>query len=309
MKFSKYLFMVILALFLLIPYSRASARSLTVEECISLAQKNNLEFKAQELNLFIAQLNLDFTRANFKLDSSATLTAPNYNFYRQPQFYPGFPYKFLYEQETTEFTGELSITQPLPTNGSVSVYSYLRDQDSNYNIYNDEHEITANTGITVRQPLFQINTLRTALLKAEYEYQKTLNTFEENKRNLEYEVRDKVYNVLYAKAQVEIDAENVKNSEYILHITEEKIQAGILPEIDKLTVSVDLANNRSTLAESELTLENYKNDLKRYLDIPMSEDIDIQGDIFLEKDINYSLEQLEKLALENRSDLQNLLLS
>ncbi|HDS08955.1 MAG TPA: TolC family protein [Firmicutes bacterium] len=309
MKLPKYLIGISAFLFLLIVNSFSEAKTLTVQDCIEIAKKNNLSFKAQEFNLFIARLNNDLAKSNFKLDSSATLTAPNYNFYRQPQYYPGFPYKFMYEQETTEFKGELSVTQPLPSNGSVSLYSYLKDQDSNYNIYNDEHEITANTGITFRQPLFKINTLKTALTKAEYEYQKALNTFEEQTRKLEYEVKDKFYNVLYAKAQVEIDKENVSNSEYIYKITQEKILAGLLPEIDKLTVSVDLANNISQLMESELNLENQKNELKRYLDIPLSEEIVVQGEITLENDINISLEELEKFAFENRSDLKNLILT
>ncbi len=283
----------------------ASGTSLTIEDCIKLAEGNNIQFKQQDLELFIANLNLSLAKSNRRFESSATLTVPDYSFYKQPQFYPGFPYKFIYEQEQTEFKGEVSLTQPLPTNGSVSVYSYFRDQDSNYNIYDDEHEFTSNTGITLRQPLFKVNTLKVAVDKAEIEYQRVQNSYDEVKQNIRYDVKKKFYNVLYSNAQVEIDRENVTNSEYILNITNEKIIAGLLPEIDRLTVEVELANNTSQLFEAEMNMENKKNELKRYLNIPLGEEITVQGEILIEQDFSYSISELEQFALNNRADLKN----
>ncbi len=110
------------------------------------------------------------------------------------------------------------------------------------------------------------------------------------------------YGILLAREEVEVQAESVKQLEGYVEQTERRSKSGTASEFDLLTAQVRLANEKPKLisAHNRNTLEVAR--LVTLLNMP--DDSEFKGELE-QKDIDFSLDDMLRLALVNRADLHS----
>ncbi len=114
--------------------------------------------------------------------------------------------------------------------------------------------------LNVSQTLFNLFTIRAIqTAKENLELQKLI--YEDVVRDIEYQVKDLFYSLLYKRRVVQVYRENLKYWEENYRLTEEKYKAGIAPKVEPLRSQAQL---ESAKAQLEAAMTDYKNSLDSF---------------------------------------------
>ena len=270
---------IIIACFLMVclPAAKAQIYHLSLEESIEIAKEKSYEIQYLLQNKIIAEHELKAATALLKTNVFLTLTLPEYTEnITQWQDSTGisfFPVRTLGGQTN------LSIRQPLPTAGTISIVGWL----SSTNDYNfDRRATNLNSRIGFSQPLNALwgyNSIRAQLQTARLNFERANKAYKREELNLVYDVSNSYYNLLSTQKGSEIALMNLERRTEAYKISKEKYEAGLIREVESLQAEVDLANAQNSYDVSTINLITYTNSFKRQIGLELDATVTLTGEM------------------------------
>ena len=288
---------------LLISTSVFSQRILKLEDALSIAFKESYSYQSANLSLLNSQKSLEAQKLGLRSLVTLSVDLPSYTRSLQAYFDPSTGIQNYYSTENTMLQSSLNISQPIMlTNSTISISGILqgnRQIDRNSAQTNNYY---SNLVFQLNQPLFQINTQARNLERAEINLENAQRSYSQAEKNIIYNVSAGFFNLVKTKKSLEISQERVKQTEESYKTASNKFKAGLIAEDQALQLEVDLASSKNGLLSSIQSFEDAKNDFKILIGLPISENIDVQGEVdYVPAVVN--LEDAINSALKNRPDI------
>ncbi|MBO7378705.1 MAG: TolC family protein, partial [Bacteroidales bacterium] len=269
MEYSK---ITLLSAILLTAFSPVSAqKNWTLQECISYAKDNNIQIQQAEQTALSSEEDIRTNKA---------------------AFFPSLTFNTSHNWYWTQTNGS-TITTGTGANSQVPTATNPT--------YNGSYNL--NMSVTLYDGLSNVNTLKQSKL----EHQSKVYNAEITANNVEVQIIQAYYQILYAHESVLTDEEILKVAERELERTKAKLEVGKGSKLDVAQMEsqyqqnyYNLVNARNTEASNILTL-------KQLLQLDSSDDFQIDYQSFSDDDVLAmapSVEEAQQLALTNLPDMK-----
>jgi len=267
-----------ICLFFLFSLGKTNAQKiLTLQDALTVAQKNSPEMIKSELSMLISQENLKAreaaTKSNFQLQ-----VTPFY--YNQSRTYDDFNAVWN-TNETKSSYGDLIISQPIvKTDARISLRNHLEYLDA-YSEFGDKSTrgFSNNLYLEISQPLFTHNRIRMELDRLKLDLENSTYNYSIQRLYLEKQVTQYFYNVYQIQMSLKIAEEEYKNQQASFDIIKSKVEGGLTANAELLQAQLNLSNSESSFKNKEVELANAKDDFKQYIGLPLGEDFDIDANV------------------------------
>ncbi len=258
---------------------------LTLDNAIELALEKSYDARRERLILLGAQQNVVAQKNRFKTQVNLTLNSPD--FQERVQAIPLPDEVPIYNTfGTLRWQSQMRITQPLPTNGSISLRTNL--YQIRESVFRDQLDITekekrffSSFRLTFNQPLFVPNTLKLGMERANLEHERAQREFTRTELDVVYRVTESFFGLYSAIRRLEIAREEVNQQEQAYELARQKFDAGLIPEVGALQMEVDLAQSRNRLLEAEGDLSQMEDRFKITVGLPLEQQVAVKTDFAL----------------------------
>jgi outer membrane protein TolC len=286
-------------------FAQENKKSLSLEDCIVGALKNNLRVAVEVLNPDIADVSV--TRANEKYLPSLSFGYNNRE--TNTASYSWIDAADLVRSAYNDYT--INFSQLVPTGGLVnfSLNSYKNDTNRSFQTINPRFGSTLTFSFT--QPLlknfgFKIN--RREIIIAKNNLEISENEFQQTLLDIIYRIEEAYWNLAYSIENLEVKKQSLKLARDLLEENKRKIEVGTLPPIEIFTAESEVANREADILQADRLVKNSQDRLKTILNLPIFEEgepteiIPSDKPVFEKKKI--SIEEALTTALANRPDLK-----
>lgn len=306
----KFIFVIFFAFFNVIvtrPLPAQTVRSLTLEEAIAIARKKSVRMQTLYENLRSAKENLTAAKGQFRTNAHLNLSTPEFR--QQVSEIPvpnGLP---VYNTTGIfRYRANLTINQPLPTNGFFSLRSNLfQERVSTYGLLNQNtfrrKDFYTSVSLQFQQPLFTLNTLKIGLKKARLNFNTAKLRYRSETADMVYNVTQSFYNLYRAERLLQIAREEVKERQDAYTLAQNKFKAGLIPEVEAMQLDVNLAQSKNGRMVAEGNRQRLSDSFKQLIGLPLNEPIQVIPNLTY-KEIKISLQDALKRALKNRPEIQ-----
>lgn len=280
---------------------------LTLDNAIELALEKSYDARRERLILLGAQQNVVAQKSRFKTQVNLTLNSPD--FQERVQAIPLPDEVPIYNTTgTLRWQSQMRITQPLPTNGSISLRSEL--YQIRESVFKDQLDITekekrfySSFRLIFNQPLFVPNTLKLGMERANLEHERAQREFTRTELEVVYRVTESFFGLYSAIRRLEIATEEVNQQEQAYELARQKFDAGLIPEVEALQMEVDLAQSRNRLLEAEGDLSQMKDRFKITVGLPLEQQVAVKTDFALSL-FNVDEEKAIEQGLRHRAEIR-----
>jgi len=280
---------------------------LTLDNAIELALEKSYDARRERLILLGAQQNVVAQRGRFKTQVNLTLNSPD--FQEQVQAIPLPNEVPIYNTTgTLRWQSQMRITQPLPTNGSISLRSDL--YQIRESVFREQLDITekekrffSSFRLIFNQPLFVPNTLKLGMERANLEHERAQREFTRTELDVVYRVTEGFFGLYSATRRLEIAREEVNQQEQAYELARQKFDAGLIPEVGALQMEVDLAQSRNRLLEAEGDLSQMEDRFKITVGLPLEQQVAVKTDFALSL-FNVDEEKAIEQGLRHRAEIR-----
>jgi outer membrane protein TolC len=275
--------------------------NLSIQDCVELAIKNNLDLKIESFNPEIKKLDLKKIYDEFGLSIGMKPNLQNNIRPTSNSFISGGTVLKEFTQNYDFF-----LKQKLITNGEIS----LDFQNNIFNTSSTRAEINpANIpklGISFQQPL-----LRNAFIGY-----KRINIGENESLSSNYKLKSKVidlilntqnayWDLVLNYEKLEVLKESLNLAEELYKINQEKEKQGVISKIDVLTAKANIASMEEMFIQGKRSIEESQDKLKNLInnnsDLEWSKKIKTNEKLEIDYD-NFQFEEVYNTALNNRPD-------
>ena len=141
------------------------------------------------------------------------------------------------------------------------------------------------------------------LKQIEYDYENANISYALQQLNTEKSITDQFYSVYMAQSNLEISREELVNAQQSYDIIKNKVEADLAAKDELFQAELNLATARSSVDESQVNLENAKDNLKQTLGMRLDEDILVFAEVEI-KPIQVNLDQAISHGLGSRLELR-----
>ena len=259
--------------------------NLTLDQAIDIALRDSYEAKSLAIQLLRAEKNVNAARGRFKTNAAVDLQAPNFTEQVQPINVPNQPTSYN-TTGSVQWRGGLNIEQPLPTNGSLSLQSSLRQRrDSVFleslSASNRTKRFFTNVRFTLIQPLLVPNTLRLGLERANLQLELAERSYTRTELDIVFDVTDRFYALYRTTRELEIAQDELTQQQSSYDLARQKFDAGLIPEVEALQMEVDLAQSQNGLLGAQGNLSREEDRFKLSVGLPLTQQVAVQTDFIL----------------------------
>jgi outer membrane protein TolC len=286
-------------------FAQENKKSLSLEECIIGAMKNNLRIAVEVLNPEIASVSV--TRANEKYMPSLSFAYNNRE--TNTASYSWIDAADQVRSAYNDYT--INLNQLVPTGGTfnISLNSYKNETNRSFQTINPRFGSTLTFSFT--QPLlknfgFKIN--RREIIVAKNNRDISENQFHQTLLDTIYRVEEAYWILAYSIEDLKVKRQSLQLARDLLEENKRKIEVGTMPPIEIYTAESEVANREADILQADRLVKNNQDRLKTILNLPIFEEGEpteiILSDrpVFEKKEIN--LEEALATALANRPDLK-----
>lgn len=291
-----------LSLFLLCASSaRSEHYELTLERSIEIAKEQSLDMQSLMQDLKLYEYNLTTAISQMRTKINLNLKLPSYDETIRTR---SDDQSAFYSVQQLSNEGIMTIRQPLPTDGSLSLNSRL------YTIYdyeNNKRSSLFSTGINFDQPLNAIygySSIRNQLKSARLNYERSQNNYKRQELALIVNVTGAFYRLLAQQKRLEISKIDLDRQREAYDIAKNKYEAGLLREVEALQMEVELVQAENSYDGSIAGLESSFNSFKNLLGLELDDTISLSSDLSYQV-IAVDPDQAVDQALTNRTDIRN----
>jgi outer membrane protein TolC len=285
--------------------------SLTLENCILKAMKNNLGVAIEVLNPEIRDLSVSIAKEKF-------LPTFNLNFYTTDQEQKSYSYLDSSDELKTSYNQYgLAYTQLFPTGGTLAITLDSSKYDTNQTGILINPSYRSNLRFDVTQPLLKDFGFKTN--KKEIIVAQNYREISERELNLAlqeiiYDVEYEYWNLVYALENLEIKENSLKLAQDLLEQNKKAVDAGTMAQVELLTTQTQIAAREADLLRARADIKNIDSKLKQIMNLaaedPAAEFIRIiPTDTPYYERTEMRLDEAFAVAMENRPDMQALRIS
>jgi len=287
--------------FLTITTSGFPQQGLTLEQSLSIAESNSPDMKKTRLSLIRSQENLNAQNAALKSNFSLTLNPIAYSQNRS--------FNELISQwnsvQTTQSYGEFTVTQPIVlTDARISLVNRFGYTDS-YSEYSNTTTkgFSNNLYLIFDQPLFTYNRTKLQLKELELALENSKISYAIQLLSLEEMVSQAFYYVYQQQQSLDIANQAFQNMQKSHEVIKNKVDAGISAREEMFQAELNLATAKSDFDNSEVSLENAKDDFKILIGMSLFDDLIVLPNIEVDTvqvDVAFAIDQ----GVANRLELR-----
>jgi outer membrane protein TolC len=280
---------------------QAETHQLDLDKCISVAKLKSIEMLSLKQDLKIAEYNLRSATSRFKTHVDLDLQTPQYTeTIRQFEDSTGITF---YSVKQSLYSSNLTINQPLPTDGRIYISSGLSSTDD---LNDSKRWMRMNTRLGLSQPidaLYGYNSIRSAFKSAKLAYEESQKRMKREELNLIYNVSNAFYRMLSVQKREEIARMNLERQKEAHDIAKNKFGAGLIREVDALQMEVDLAEAQNNYDLALIDQTQAQNGLKELIGIDLKDSIVISG-VMDYKPVLVDEVKAVELAQKNRLEIR-----
>jgi outer membrane protein len=299
---------VTICLALLVSATPASAqRALTLQNAIDIALEKSYDMKSLLLSETQAQQGLIAAKNSFKTNVTMNIDSPSWTESVSAVQVPnGLP---VYNSKgSLVYRGRFNITQPLPTNGNITLSSqFTRTQESTYLVTTENtlRRLDFLSSLTLRltQPLFTINRIQLDLKNAELNYETAERSKVRRQLDIVYNVTQSFFDLYSADRNLEMTAEDVDQQTKTTAEAKQKFDSGLIAEVQYLQMEVDLAEANDRLVSAQAALKRQNDAFNQLIGLEAADSVTVQsGFDYTHFDID--LDKAIQEGLKNRSEIR-----
>jgi len=276
---------------------------LDLELALRYALDQSWRMERVRLDLQRDRYNLEASRAGLKSNASLSLTLPDFD-QSLTEWIDAEGNPLVVKKRNARYSSSVSIRQPLPTDGVVSLNGVInRSQDQLFSYTPGLKNYFGKVFVKYDQPILQPNRIQMQIRRAELTLEGTELSFLEEQIRLMNDVSSSFFE-LYERTYDDIlAAEEVERLEQVYRIGHQLFQRGGMTEIDLLQLEVDLSSRRERASSAAGRLVREKSGFMQQIGLPLDEEIEIKTDLtYLPVEIDAEL-AIDR-ALSNRPDVR-----
>jgi len=273
---------------------------LDLEKSITIAKEKSYDMLNLKQDLKIAEYNLNLATSKFKTHVNLTLETPIFeDKVDQQKDSSGIHY---YPTKNLQFTGNLAINQPLPTDGNISLSSYVSNLDD---YIHDSRSFDLNTTLKLSQPVNSLyyNNIKSGFKQAELAYEESNKRLKRNELDLVYNVTQVFFNLISVQKSEELDRMNLERQTEAYTIAKNKYDAGLIKEVDALQMEVDLAEAQNNYDLSIIDQSSALNSFKELIGLQLTDSVVLSNELTY-KVVIVDPEKAVELAMKNRLEIR-----
>ena len=275
--------------------------NLDLESSIELAKKKSRTMQILRERMEGASFNLRAATSRLKTHVNLALTVPQYTeTIRQWEDSSGISF---YPVRQNLVSGNLIITQPLPTDGNLFVTSGVRNL---VDYYEKDRSAQITSSIGLRQPIeafFGYNNLRLEIKQAKLAYDLSIKQLKREELNLVYNISLDFFSLVSYHERMNIAQASMDKQKEAYEIAKNKYAAGLIREVEALQMEVDLSAAVNNLDMATVEYLAQIRLFKENLGINLNDSLTVKSAL----DYSPVIVEVEKavaLALENRLELK-----
>lgn len=286
-------------------FAQQNKKSLSLEDCIVSAMKNNLRVAVEVLNPEIADISVLSANEKFM---------PSFSFSYNDRETNTASYSWIdaADQVRTAYRDySVSLNQIIPTGGKfdISLNSYRSDSNRSFQTINPRYGSTL--AFNFSQPLLKnfglkINCREIIVAKNNREISE--NQFNQALLDTIFNVEEVYWNLVYSIENLKVKKQSLQLARDLLEENQRKIEVGTMPPIEIYTAQSEVATREADILLAEASVMNNEDRLKTIINLSATENgksIEISPSdrpAFEKREIE--LDEALTSALENRPDLK-----
>ena len=282
----------------------AQKRSITLDEAVRIARMQSVDAAVALNELKKAYWEYRTFRADLLPEMNFAAVIPSYNKNYTPYQKGDGSYTFL-RNNYMGMNGSISIDQNIWfTGGKLSLTTsldYLKQLDGT----KSERYMSVPVALTLNQPVFGVNHVKWNRRIEPLRYDEAKAAFLSATEQVTMTTITHFFNLLLAKENTDISAQNLKNAEKLYDVAKAKRKMGQISENDVLQLELNVLEARSALTNNESEMKNCMFTLRSFLSL----DADVELDPVLPEDMPEVMLVYEDVlgkALANNSFARNI---
>lgn len=297
----------VLLVMIMIPitFAQQNQKSMSLDDCIADALKNNLRVAVEVINPDRARVSV--TRAGEKFIPSLS-----FGYSQRETNTASYSWIDAADQVRSSYNDySVYVNQLIPTGGvfNLSLNSYKNETNRSFQTINPRYGSTLT--FTFSQPLlknfgFKMN--RREIIIAKNNLEISEHEFHQTLLETIYRVEEAYWVLVYSIEDLKVKRQSLQLARDLLEENKRKIEVGTLPPIEIYTAESEVANREADILQADRLVKNYQDRLKKILNLPILGE-GVQTEItpsdkpdFKQKVI--SIEEALATAMANRPDLK-----
>jgi len=274
---------------------------LDLETSILLARQKSIRMQTLNQNLKSAALSLKASIAQNRTHVNLDMTLPSYSeTIRQFEDSSGISF---YPVRQNQLMTSLSISQPLPTDGSL----YITTRAQNFiDYYANDRNTQLSSSIGLRQPIeafFGFNNFQMNNHQLKLSYDLSMRRLKREELDLVYDISNAFFNMLSTQERMNILKQSLKTQRENCEIAQSKFKAGLIREVESLQMEVDLSLAINSYDMSVVEFASQVRDFKENLGINLSDSILVESNLKYQV-VTVDVEKAVALALKSRPEMR-----
>jgi outer membrane protein TolC len=285
--------------------AQETKRSLSLEDCILKAMKDNLNVSVEVLSPELADISISLAKERF-------LPSLSFGYNLQRTNSPSFSFIEADEKISSDYYDYSSrISQVLPTGGSFTITLSSYKSETNQKFLSVNPRFGSNLSFFFNQPIlrnfgFKIN--RSEIILARNNREMSESQFKTVLMDTIYEVESAYWNLVHSIEDLKVKKQALELASDLLAKNKREVEVGTLAPIEILSAESEVATREADILQAESMVKNNEDLLKTVINLAGEEEgVDIE--ILPVDKPNFTLREVsfeEALvtALQNRPDLQ-----
>ena len=274
---------------------------LTLEKALEIAYQQSPSIIQSKMSLEQSELALIQQKASLKSQFSLNLNPFQYTRCSSFDEYN----TQLYTRKSMISGLDFRISQPIKwTDGTVTLSnSFNWQDDDNQSFGAKSTSFSNNLSLNLEQPIFTYNKTKMQLKRLEFNIEKAKIQYALAQLNIEKNVTSAFYSVYQSYKRLVTAREAFQSQKQNYDVIKNKVDQGLIPPEELFQAEVTLATNENSLADTETSYENTKDQFKQTLGLPLDIDISILPDIQIDS-VHVDVNQAVKYALTQRMEIR-----
>mgnify|MGYP000067277212 FL=1 len=274
---------------------------LTLEKALEIAYQQSPSIIQSKMSLEQSELALIQQKASLKSQFSLNLSPFQYT--RSTSF-DNYNTQW-YTRKSMSSGLDFRISQPIKwTDGTLTLSnSFNWQDDDNQSFGAKSTSFSNNLSLNLEQPIFTYNKTKMQLKRLEFNLEKAKIQYALSQLNIEKNVTSAFYGVYQAYKRLVTAREAFQSQKENYELIKNKVEQGLIAQEELFQAEVTLATNENSLADTEMSYENTKDQFKQTLGLPLDIDISILPNIQIDP-VQVDVNQAVKYALDQRMEIR-----